>query len=507
MEEAVPERRRTSDRGGAADLRRGTASGTGTKPVQSVRGAVGRGRQIAVAGFAEAVDEEEAPEEADDGRMKAADLIAPSRLDFIAEQRGRRRGAGQARRRDRLRQPEGRRRQDDDDPQPRRRLRRVRLPRALHRPRPAGQPDDEPGNRPRQGREEPLRRARQRHADPRDHRRARDRHRRRLDRPGRRRDRDEHQDRPRALAGEGAEGGHRRLRLRLHRHAAEPRPADDQRADGREQGDRPRPVRVSLDARAGPAPEHAEDDPGEPQPRRPHRGHPADDARLADRPRQGGGGDPRRELRRPRLPLPDPQGDQIRRGAGQGVPACSSTIPAAAPRTTTGSWRRRFWRMARRKARKHARGPPRRSLPLDFDDAPVDPPRYGREDPAEARKAQDEAASDEATTPAGAVAEADASSSQAAGEEPASTPPAAGGGATTPSARARARARSVRSGGRRAGGARPAPRRAPERLKRVFSEEPRPRVDREEFLPGTTRATAARSRPTSRPAAASRTSR
>ena len=49
---------------------------------------------------------------------------------------------------------------------------------------------------PGQGREEPLRRARQRHADQRDHPAPRDRHRRRLDRPGRRRDRDEHQDRP-----------------------------------------------------------------------------------------------------------------------------------------------------------------------------------------------------------------------------------------------------------------------------------------------------------------------
>ena len=48
-----------------------------------------------------------------------------------------------------------------------------------------------------------------------------------------------------------------RLRLRLHRHAAEPRPADDQRADRGEQGDRPRSVRVSVDARAGPAAEHA----------------------------------------------------------------------------------------------------------------------------------------------------------------------------------------------------------------------------------------------------------
>ena len=39
---------------------------------------------------------------------------------------------------------------------------------------------------------------------------------------------------------------------------------------------------------------------------------------CADRPRQGGGGDPRGELRRPRLQVPDQQGDQIRRGARQG---------------------------------------------------------------------------------------------------------------------------------------------------------------------------------------------
>ena len=87
--------------------------------------------------------------------------------------------------------------------------------------------------------------------------RARDRHRRGLDRPRRSRDRDEHADRPRALAGEGAVGGRRRLRLRLHRHAAEPGAADRQRPDRVRQGDRPRPVRISLDAGARPAPEHA----------------------------------------------------------------------------------------------------------------------------------------------------------------------------------------------------------------------------------------------------------
>ena len=61
----------------------------------------------------------------------------------------------------------------------------------------------------------------------------------RLDRPGRRRDRDEHQDRPRAVAREGAQGRPRRLRLRVHRHAAVARPADDQRADSRRQSYRP----------------------------------------------------------------------------------------------------------------------------------------------------------------------------------------------------------------------------------------------------------------------------
>ena len=58
-------------------------------------------------------------------------------------------------------------------------------------------------------------------------------------------------------------------------------------------------------------------DPGEPQSGRQNRGHPADDARLTHRSCQGGGGDPRRELRRPGLPLADQKGDQIRRGPGQ----------------------------------------------------------------------------------------------------------------------------------------------------------------------------------------------
>ena len=66
-----------------------------------------------------------------------------------------------------VRQPEGRRREDDHHPEPGRRLRGVRSRRARDRPRPAGQPDDEPGDRPRQGRGEHVRRARRPHPDPR----------------------------------------------------------------------------------------------------------------------------------------------------------------------------------------------------------------------------------------------------------------------------------------------------------------------------------------------------
>ncbi len=55
--------------------------------------------------------------------------------------------------------------------------------------------------------------------------------------------------------------GRRGLRLRLHRHPAEPRAADDQRPHRGQQGDRPRPMRISVDARTHPAPEHAVHDP------------------------------------------------------------------------------------------------------------------------------------------------------------------------------------------------------------------------------------------------------
>ena len=79
--------------------------------------------------------------------------------------------------------------------------------------------------------------------------------------------------------------------------------------------------------------------------------------------------------------------------------------------------------MSRRKRASMREGPLADLFRSTADDAPADPPeapRYGREDPAEAKKARDED-----TPAAGPVAEDDSSSSQAAGEEPSPTPPAA----------------------------------------------------------------------------------
>jgi cell division protein FtsZ len=115
------------------------------------------------------------------------------------------------------------------------------------------------------------------------------------------------------------------------------------------------------------------------------------------------------------------------------------------------------------------------------DDAPADPPeapRYGREDPAEAKKTVDESA-----PPAGPVREGDSSSSRGAGEEPPSPPPA---GDTVPAA---AQAPFDHASEESIADVEPAAstETPPERLKRVFSEEPRPRVDREDYLPGSPR--------------------
>jgi cell division protein FtsZ len=95
------------------------------------------------------------------------------------------------------------------------------------------------------------------------------------------------------------------------------------------------------------------------------------------------------------------------------------------------------------------------------DDAPQDPPeapRYGRQDPAEAKKAEEEAAPAEqpaAEAPPEPLAEAPIFDQDV--EAPIEEMPQSSSES------------------------------APERLKRVFSEEPKPRVDREDYLPGSPR--------------------
>jgi cell division protein FtsZ len=112
------------------------------------------------------------------------------------------------------------------------------------------------------------------------------------------------------------------------------------------------------------------------------------------------------------------------------------------------------------------------------DDAPADPPeapRYGREDPAEAKKAVDESAPS-----AGPVAGDDSSSATGAGEEPPPAPPAE---EAVPAA-ADLPYDHASEGSIAAESSTETP---PERLKRVFSEEPRARVEREDYLPGSPR--------------------
>ena len=134
--------------------------------------------------------------------------------------------------------------------------------------------------------------------------------------------------------------------------------------------------------------------------------------------------------------------------------------------------------MARRNKRASMReGPLSDLFRSTADDAPADPPeapRYGREDPAEAKKA-----ADEADRPAGPVTEGDSTSSRGAGEEPPSAPPAGGPVASEAQipfdqAADEAPEESAPEPVAESGES------APERLKRVFSEEPRPRHERHE---------------------------
>ncbi len=134
--------------------------------------------------------------------------------------------------------------------------------------------------------------------------------------------------------------------------------------------------------------------------------------------------------------------------------------------------------MARRNKRASMReGPLADLFRSTADDAPQDPPeapRYGRDDPAEAKKA----AADEATRDAGPAGE-DTPASQASTETSSPAPPAseaapaAAAGGPYDHAAEEPQAEELPSSSES----------APERLKRVFNEEPRPR-DREDFLPG-----------------------
>ncbi len=134
--------------------------------------------------------------------------------------------------------------------------------------------------------------------------------------------------------------------------------------------------------------------------------------------------------------------------------------------------------MARRNKRASMReGPLSDLFRSTTDDAPIDPPeapRYGRQDPAEAKKQQDEDA-----RPAGPVAHEDSSSSQAAGEEPSSAPPAGEASSVdVPLTQGEASGLYDQDAQGSERGVETSSESAPERLKRVFNEEPKPREQR-----------------------------
>src|SRR4051794_5276299 len=140
--------------------------------------------------------------------------------------------------------------------------------------------------------------------------------------------------------------------------------------------------------------------------------------------------------------------------------------------------------MARRNKRASMReGPLADLFRSTADDSPADPPeapRYGREDPAEAQKA--EAAGDTAGAPAGEAEEAPLEQPRAAEPTLESEPAAPGAGTEA--------APFFDQDEELPGEEQPASssETAPERLKRVFSEEPKPqRHDREDYLPGSPR--------------------
>ncbi|MDX6622223.1 MAG: cell division protein FtsZ, partial [Solirubrobacterales bacterium] len=136
--------------------------------------------------------------------------------------------------------------------------------------------------------------------------------------------------------------------------------------------------------------------------------------------------------------------------------------------------------MARRNKRASMReGPLADLFRSTADDTPADPPeapRYGRQDPAEAKKAQDEA-----DRSAGPEAGEDAPASQASAETSSPAPPAEEAAPPVSSQPLFDQAVEEPTGGEPASSEL-----AQDKIKRVFAEEPRPR-EREDFLPGSPR--------------------
>jgi len=137
--------------------------------------------------------------------------------------------------------------------------------------------------------------------------------------------------------------------------------------------------------------------------------------------------------------------------------------------------------MSRRKRASMREGPLSDLFRSTADDAPADPPeapRYGRQDPAEAKKA----AEDESAAPVDPVAEDDSASTPTASGDSPPTPPAG----ETLSADTASRELFDQAVEETEAAEPEMPQSstesAPERLKRVFAEEPRPRRDaREDF--------------------------
>jgi cell division protein FtsZ len=150
--------------------------------------------------------------------------------------------------------------------------------------------------------------------------------------------------------------------------------------------------------------------------------------------------------------------------------------------------------MARGKRASMREGPLADLFRSTSDDAPVDPPeapRYGRDDPAEARKAEQEGR-DEGASPSGPVAAGDPPPPPVAKASSGAVPPTAPPEGEAPSSEAASQDAGAGDGSKRLydqdvegpiGGS--SAETAPERLKRVFSEEPKLR--REEFSTSTPR--------------------